>query len=148
MATQRKRDTPEARIHMRAVAYMRRYLSFLLGPKTTAPFFHCTNEGVATVQYRAKLRRMGLSPGMPDLVIVCETKQGHPGAALEIKAPRGRLSAAQRQWLDTWSGAGFDAVCTWGHRGTADQLLSWGFIGSDEYDEWIAWATAHDSSAL
>jgi hypothetical protein len=153
------RDNPEHRIHTRAVAYLR--LSFVarygLG-KESMPFFHAANESNVPVQYRKKLSDLGVVPGVSDLVIVWPTRAHwlpdvigdvcYPGAALEIKAPKGRLSAAQRGWLRLWADAGFATACTRGHRDTAETLQRWGYL-LDEYAlQWVAWAMARDREAL
>lgn len=50
----------------------------------------------------AKLKRMGLSAGRPDIEII---GPGGSVAVIEIKTPKGRLSPAQKayqEWCDDW----------------------------------------------
>jgi hypothetical protein len=63
---------------------------------------HSPNEGVRRVQYRRKLSRMGLRPGWPDLQLVVPPiyyldGERQTGIYIELKAPNGRLSEAQRE---------------------------------------------------
>jgi hypothetical protein len=58
---------------------------------------------------------VGSEPGFPDLVIV-----GRGGVLFrELKGPRGRLSDAQRAWLDDLRAAGADADVWWAQDGVA-----------------------------
>ena len=126
---------PEEEIHRRTVAELRRFFlrERALDP---APLFHCPNESKVPVQYRTKLKALGLSSGVPDLIILHPTRAGAPGAALEIKAPRGRASSAQKFWLSLWDKAGFATAVTYGHEQTAAQLFRWGYITEHQVRDW------------
>ena len=132
-------DNPEYRIHLRAVAELR---------AADVRFFHTPNESNSPPQYRAKLKRMGLSKGVPDLIIPAPTTGGAPGAVLELKSPRGRLSPEQRSWLAHWSSIGWAAAWTRGHAVTAGQLVVWGYITPEAADTWVHWAHRTDTEAL
>jgi hypothetical protein len=145
------RDNPEHRIHRRAVAELRAAFWDRYGMERRAcPFFHCPNEGDLPVQYRSKLADLGLSPGVSDLVICWPTSPtvGTFGAALEIKAPKGRPSETQLAWLGHWKRTGFATAVTRGHAATADQLATWGYIPGFAAEAWIAWASVRDRIAL
>jgi len=151
------RNNPEHRIHTKAVAYLRKSFARKGFGRRECPFFHTANESDVPPSYRAKLARLGVSPGVPDLIIVSPTSPASyvdviggvsfPGAALEIKAPKGRLTADQRRWLDTWRSAGFAAEWTRGHVATAHQLHVWGYIDSKDRDQWVSWAKTNDEDA-
>jgi Fe2+ transport system protein FeoA len=67
---------------------------------------HVANEGNVPPQYRAKLIAMGLLPGASDLLVFLP---GGKLAALEMKAPGGTATQAQRQFIDRviqWGGVG------------------------------------------
>lgn len=132
-----KRDTPEERIHLRAVAY----LAMGIG---RAYFFHCPNESAVPPQYRAKLKKLGVSKGVPDLIVVHCTMDKEPGLALELKSKKGRISAAQEEWLCVWEQAGFRAEVTYGHQHTASVLLECGYIGQEQHNSWVRWASTQD----
>lgn len=78
-------------------------------------FAHTPNEGKHKVQYRAKQARLGVQPGVPDLLIF-DRPPYYPervGAAIELKRRKGgRVSDAQVEWLDKLSDRGWAvAVC-------------------------------------
>ena len=115
--------TREERIQRRFVAELR--LSFMrLGfAKGAEPFFHCANERKAARHYHAKLYAMGVSAGVPDILVVHPfPKQIAAGAALELKSETGSASAAQRQWLKHWRNVGFFADVLKG----AEACAEWG----------------------
>ena len=58
-------------------------------------FFHVPNEGKRRIWYIKKLKLMGLKNGVPDLILEFPKSKF---VYCEIKMPKGRLSAAQRQW--------------------------------------------------
>lgn len=111
---------PEESIHVRIVAELR---------KAGVHFWHTPNESKATPAYRAKLKALGLSPGVPDLVIITPPPcGGYVGAALELKAEKGRLSESQKEWLKVFEGYGWAAACTKGYQESLDQLIDWGYL--------------------
>lgn len=104
-------------------------------------FFHVANERRTSPRQGAKLKAMGVSAGVPDLIIVCPEQKPpavvdaamarYPGCrtfALELKADRGRLSEPQRAWLDTMSSAGWEIAVTYGLTEAVDQLTDWGLL--------------------
>ncbi len=58
--------------------------------------FHVPNASKGPIAWRAKLKRMGLLAGVPDLVLVLENEI----VFVEIKTETGRLSPAQRWFRD------------------------------------------------
>lgn len=65
------------------------------------PFYHVPNQRRTTVQYGAKLKRLGVSAGVPDLVITC-MRGGYGGLYIELKRVKGGvLSESQALWRDT-----------------------------------------------
>ena len=66
---------------------------------------HSPNEGQRKVQYRAKLTRMGMCPGWPDLQLVVPFShylngQREVDIYIELKAPKGRVSKVQQKVID------------------------------------------------
>lgn len=115
-------EPTEEEIHMAVVAELRK--------AGGVQFFHCPNEGQAKPQYRAKLKRLGLSAGVPDLVIVTPPPcGGYVAAALEIKREGGCLSDAQRGWLGAMAGAGWAVACEYGPEACLGRLRAWGYLG-------------------
>ncbi len=91
------------------------------------PFFHVANERRTSPRQGSKLKAMGVSAGVPDIIAVMPTL-GRGPFALELKTERGRLSDAQRNWLETLSECGWDVACTYGLREAMDRLRDWGLI--------------------
>lgn len=69
--------------------------------KTVSPSticLHVPNGGLRSKREAAKLKAMGVLPGVPDLILICEA----PGpclAFLEIKAPRAYLTPEQKLFI-------------------------------------------------
>jgi hypothetical protein len=106
---------------MRVVAELRR---------AGVAFFHVPNEGKHSPQYRAKLARLGVSPGVPDLIIVTPPPKLllRHGAALELKAPRGRASKAQVEWLEEFGRRGWATAVTYDLDEALGVLRLWGYL--------------------
>lgn len=121
----------EDKIHMRVVAELRESFRRRGYAKGAAPFFHCPNEGKFSARAANKRALMGVSAGVPDLVIVCpimfEGTQ-YNGLALELKTVTGNPTAAQTTWLEYWQEAGFLATVTRGEREAATLLQICGLI--------------------
>ncbi len=125
---------PEDRIHLRAVAYLRQ--------NPHVRFWHTPNENRETQAMRQKRWRMGVQPGIPDLVFVSPIL-----AALELKSPKGRTTTEQKQWLADLSGAGFATSVSKGHIAAAVTLHSWGMITDDQLQQWVEHAELRDPEA-
>jgi hypothetical protein len=63
-----------------------------------ALFTHVANERMANVQYKVKLKALGVSNGVPDLMIFNPIGE-FIGLAIELKAPKGQVSRDQSFWL-------------------------------------------------
>lgn len=112
---------PEEAIHVRVVAELRK--------AGIHEFWHTPNESRSTAGYRAKLHRLGLSKGVPDLVIPLPPPcGGYIAAALELKSDKGRITTEQKQWLETLAGLGWATACTRGLAESLGQLRAWGYI--------------------
>lgn len=103
---------PSESVIQRAVV---RHLTIYARPGVV--FFHPANGGARSKVEAARFRGEGVVAGVPDLVIVAG---GRP-YFLELKAARGRLSAAQRSMHDRLSAAGASVVTAY----TIDDAISW-----------------------
>jgi hypothetical protein len=75
------------------------------------PAVHVANEGKRSKSYGAKLKRMGLRRGFPDIIVFCAKGKYH-GLAIEMKYDKGKTSKDQEEWLRTLSSEGYAcAVC-------------------------------------
>ena len=102
-------------------------MDYLRMQYSNVPVTHVANERQGSVINGAKLKRMGMSSGFPDLAIltprgdyhglfielkVIEAKIGNKGTLI---APyRGKLSDNQKKWLDKLTDQGYKAVACWG----------------------------------
>ena len=83
------------------------------------PVVHIANEGKRSVAYAARLKRIGMRKGCPDLFIPIAAG-GYHGLFIELKSMTGRLTPAQRWWLAELSHEGYKAVMCRG----ADEAIS------------------------
>lgn len=75
------------------------------------PITHSANEGKRSASYGAKLKRMGLRPGFPDLLIT-RARGGYHGFAIEMKYGDNKPTDSQIQWLLTLKNEGYaTAIC-------------------------------------
>jgi hypothetical protein len=75
------------------------------------PVTHTANEGKRSKSYGAKLKRMGLRPGFPDLLIT-RARGVYHGFAIEMKYGNNKLTNEQKEWLRILSKEGYaTAVC-------------------------------------
>lgn len=77
------------------------------------PVAHVPNEGKRSPQQGARLKRMGMSKGFPDLVIPIPRGDYH-GLYLELKVGEGKTSAEQKRWLNILSANGYASTACWG----------------------------------
>lgn len=94
-----KRNRPEQGIQRAVVEYLR--IMENLGELT---FFHVPNGGRRSRTEGRIFKGLGVRAGVPDLVVLFP---GGRTAFIEIKAPNGRLSAAQKAFRNTAENLGF-----------------------------------------
>lgn len=75
------------------------------------PIVHIPNESKRSASYGAKLKRMGLAPGFPDLFIPKAVNGAH-GLFIELKTAKGKTSKEQKDWIMLLRSEGYTAyVC-------------------------------------
>jgi hypothetical protein len=116
MAT--KRSYPEARLQQAVVQHLR------LAAWSDVVFFHPANEGRRSLKTGAYLKSLGMLPGVADLVICHEGRTYF----LELKSPRGRMSASQLAFEEAIYDAGFDYDVADDIYEAVDILETWGVI--------------------
>jgi len=82
--------TKESQIQIACNDYL-----IILSKKYNFRHFHVPNEGKRSIYYHAKMKRMGLKSGCPDIII--EYPQGKI-LYIELKTKKGRLSDSQKLW--------------------------------------------------
>ena len=78
-------------------------------------YTHVPNEGLHKVQYRVKQKRLGVKPGVPDILIFDRPPLSpeNVGVAIELKRQKGgRVTPEQIAWLEDLKARGWAvAVC-------------------------------------
>lgn len=75
--------------------------------------FHIPLQRKCTIQQGRLLKRMGVKSGVSDLFIAIPSN-GYHGLWIELKSQKGKLSEAQKEFLDLMSDKGYLAVAVWG----------------------------------
>ena len=75
--------------------------------------FHIPNESVGGQGWMIRNRQMGVKSGVPDLFYPVPMK-GYHGMFIEMKADKGRLSQAQKRWIDALTALGYKCVVAHG----------------------------------
>ena len=86
--------------------------------------YHVPNEGKRSKATGAKLRRMGLRPGVSDICLPV-ARGGFHGLYIELKAVGGKPTPAQLRFLDGVSREGYFAVLCVGHEAAQKTILSY-----------------------
>jgi hypothetical protein len=83
-----------------------------------AIYFHPPNGGSRNAVEAAKLKKMGVKAGVPDLIIL-DRHHGFHGLALELKVGTNNLTANQIKWLERLHGLGWCCYVSW----SLDEIL-------------------------
>lgn len=105
MRSKPKRKYPESELATALVKWFD-YSHRGLGVPSKDLLIHCKNEGKQSPIAGARMRAQGVRPGVSDYLLLVPRGAWH-GLALEVKAPTGKLSDAQRAWLDLVCGQGY-----------------------------------------
>ena len=115
--------TGEDLIQARVVAQLRKHGVY---------FHHSPNENSGTVAWRAKQKRMGVLPGVADLMIFDSPPHmiGAVGAMLELKVTGARRPppTTQRAFLEQLTLRGWATACAFGYDAAITQLRMWGYL--------------------
>lgn len=71
--------------------------------------YHIPNERKCTPQQGARLKRLGVKSGVPDLDLPVP-RGGYHGLRIEMKTETGRTSANQKWWLDELREQGYCCI--------------------------------------
>ncbi len=83
-------------------------------PEVAACTFHIANERKCSRLYGAKLKRLGVKAGVPDLMIPWPTTR-YPGLFIEMKSKTGKPSLSQKKFIATLSKRGYYACFCFGY---------------------------------
>lgn len=91
--------------------------------------FHCPNGGSRHVLEAIKFRKLGVLPGVPDLILL-HPARGKFGWLGELKAKDGKLTEPQRAMLKHLDELGYYANAFWGWESARESLV-WYLTGSE-----------------
>ena len=75
------------------------------------PIVHIPNEGKRSLNYAARMKKMGLRRGFPDLLVPL-ARGGYHGLFIEMKYGKNKTTKEQKEWLERLSAEGYAcAVC-------------------------------------
>lgn len=92
-------------------------------------WFHPANGGRRDKSEAAKLKAMGVQPGIPDLMLVADGQT----YGLELKTATGRLSQDQSAMLDALAAAGVTVAVSHGLDDALVILRQWGLLKPDAF---------------
>jgi hypothetical protein len=113
-----KRQRPEQATQRAVVEHLR------LRAKPGVVYWHTPNQRRQSPRQGVEWKRQGVLAGVSDLILL------HDGNAfaLELKADNGRLSEAQREFLDAFNNAGGYSAYAVGVDRAIECLKAWGLI--------------------
>lgn len=88
------------------------------------------NGGRRSMSTGLALKRSGVKPGVPDILIFTPSPLAPQGAAIELKRvypTPGAASPQQVAFIERLNAAGINAAVAWGAEGARDQLIAWGY---------------------
>lgn len=98
--------TKEDRLHHSILEFIK--LSY---PKAVVA--HPPNEGRRTPFERFKAKYLGISSGLPDILIFTPNVHGYNGLALEVKIKPNRMTASQLKWHEQLFKCHWQCACVY-----------------------------------
>lgn len=84
------------------------------GIRVSDYLIHIPNGGKRNPREAARLKRLGVKAGVSDLFLPVPRGPAH-GLWIEMKAAKGRVSAAQQDWMNKVAVQGYATVVCYGH---------------------------------
>lgn len=100
-------------------------------------FHHSPNGGWRHINTATRFKRLGVSPGFPDIIIIGSPYYKDikiPGCVVELKSKTGRPFEAQREWIDQFVKAGFPAKICSGAVNALNFILDNGYLPKEGLD--------------
>ena len=86
--------------------------------------YHIPNGGKRNAREAARLKRLGVKPGVPDICLASPHGKFH-GLYIEMKAPKGKTSEYQEEWISELSAAGYDTAVCFGFEEARRKILEY-----------------------
>lgn len=94
----RRFNRPEEALQRACIQWVNTHLALY---PDLAYLFHPANGGFRTPAEAGILKAIGVRTGVPDLLLPLASPSGkYQGMALELKSPTGKLTEAQKRWLE------------------------------------------------
>jgi hypothetical protein len=113
------RSNPEAALHVSVVEWLTRF------GKPGLIWFHPANERRCSPRQGARLKRMGVKAGVPD---ICLVRPGGAAAYLELKSPKGRQTPEQSAFEQLCKANGSPYAVARTIEEAVSTLAAWGCI--------------------
>lgn len=95
--------------------------------------FHIGNGGFRNAREAAKLKRMGVTAGVADLMLAIPA-HGFAGLWIELKVPGGKLRPTQRTFLERMTIAGYATTVTYSEIETIERICD--YLSGTRIAEW------------
>lgn len=91
------------------------------------PIFHIPNGGSRNRIEAANLKRQGVKPGVPDLMLPV-AKQGYHGLFIEMKVGYNKPTKNQERWIELLRKNGYLAKTCWGAKEAIDLITNYMYL--------------------
>lgn len=86
---------------------------------------HIPNGGKRSKSEAARFKAQGVKAGVPDIFLPC-ARGGYHGLYIELKRTKGgKLSAAQKEWIDALRGQGYKVIVCYGFDEAREVIISY-----------------------
>lgn len=86
---------------------------------------HIPNGGKRSKSEAARFKALGVKAGVPDIFLPC-AQGGYHGLYIELKRTKGgKLSAAQKEWIDALRGQGYKVIVCYGFDEAREVIISY-----------------------
>lgn len=86
--------------------------------------YHIPNGGKRSKREAARFKREGVKAGVPDLHLPV-ARGGYHGLYVEMKAPKGKTSKNQENWIEKLTNQGYYVVVCYGWEEASKSILSY-----------------------
>ena len=86
---------------------------------------HIPNGGKRSKSEAARFKVQGVKAGVPDIFLPC-ARGGYHGLYIELKRTKGgKISAAQKEWIDALRGQGYKVIVCYGFDEAREVIISY-----------------------